>query len=259
MTELPRDRYGNPLVTMPDGTKHTYTRASQVGDVLDDKTALQIWGERMVVKGIATSEHVRTLVSLADAADDKALGAIARKAKDAAGAWTASDLGTAIHRLTERLDIGEITLDQVDERFHPSLTAYRRTLDENGLTPIEVERVVVADEIKVAGTLDRLLRTRHGDVVVADIKTGKQVFPPSKGIACQLAAYAHSVFYDPETATRTPIEGIRTDVAIVIHLPATADTCTLYRVDTNRGYELCRLALEVRKARNEKLIKPLVA
>jgi hypothetical protein len=256
--ELPRDRYGNPLITLPDGTTETYVRASNVGDALDDKSAIQVWGERMVVKGIASSDHVRTLVSLADVTDDKALGAIARKAKDAAGAWTASDLGTAIHRLTERLDLGEITMDDVDDRFRPSLTAYRRALDEHGLTPIEVERIVVADEIKVAGTLDRLLRTRHGDVVVADIKTGKAVYPPSKGIACQLAAYAHSVFYDPATATRTPIDGLRTDAAIVIHLPASGDSCTLWRVDTERGYELCRLAIQVRDARKEKLLKPLV-
>jgi hypothetical protein len=259
VTELPRDRYGNPLITLPDGTTKTYVRASNVGDALDDKSALQVWGERMVVKGIASSDHVRTLISLADVSDDKALGAIARKAKDAAGAWTASDLGTAIHRLTERLDLGEITLDDVDTRFHPSLTAYRRTLDDHGLTPIAVERVVVADDIKVAGTLDRLVRTRNGDVVVADIKTGKAVYPPSKGIACQLAAYAHSVFYDPETAARTPIDGLRHDAAIVIHLPANGDSCTLWRVDTERGYELCKLAIQVRDARKEKLLKPLVA
>ena len=110
----------------------------------------------------------------------------------------------------------------------------------------------------MAGTLDRLVRTRNGDVVVADIKTGKQVFAPSKSIACQLAAYAHSVFYDPETAVRTPIEGLRHDAAIVIHLPANGDTCTLWRVDAARGYELCRLAIEVRQARKEKLLKPLL-
>jgi hypothetical protein len=44
----------------------------------------------------------------------------------------------------------------------------------------------------------------------------------------------------------------------VIHLPASGDSCTLWRVDTERGYELCRLAIQVRDARKEKLLKPLV-
>ena len=122
--ELPRDRYGRPLILQADGSTKPYTRASQVGDTLDDKSALQAWGERMVVKGVVESDHIRRLISLADISDDKGLGAIAKKAKDAAGAWSASDLGTAIHKMTERIDTGAMSINDVTPEFRPHITAY---------------------------------------------------------------------------------------------------------------------------------------
>jgi hypothetical protein len=257
--ELPRDRHGRPLILQPDGSTRPYTRASQVGDTLDDKTALTAWEGRMVVKGVAESEHIRRLISLADITDDKALGAIARKAKDAAGAWSASDLGTAIHKVTERLDTGDITINDVTPEFRPHIVAYQDALARVGFTPVLVEAIVVNDELEIAGTLDRVYETPAGDRVVGDLKTGKQIFLPSKSIGCQLAAYAHSVLYDPETGERTPIEGLRTDTAYVVHLPANGSGCSLYEVDTRRGFELARLAQTVRRIRNERLIRPIAS
>ena len=257
--ELPRDRYGRPVITMPDGSTRTYVRASQLGEVLDDKTNLNAWSDRMLMSGIRQSEHVQRLLQLADPTDNRAMASIARKAKDAAGAWHASDLGTAIHRLAERLDLGEITIDDVDEQFRPSMIAYQQTLAAHGFVPKLVEQIVVCDAIETAGTLDRVFTTPAGDAVIGDIKTGKQVFLPSKSIACQLAAYAHAVMYDPETGERTPIDGLRTDIAYVVHLPANGSSCTLYEVDTSRGYQLAMIAQEVRRVRNERLIRPLAS
>jgi len=256
--ELPRDRYGRPLIIQPDGSTKAYTRASQVGDTLDDKTALNAWNDRMLLKGVRESEHIRRLISLADVTDDKALNSIARKAKDAGGAWSASDLGTAIHRLTERVDTGAITIDDVDSESRPVIDAYLATLADNGLVPHLVEQIVVCDQLEVAGTLDRVYLTAAGDRIVGDIKTGRQVFLPSKSIACQLASYAHAVMYDPETGERTPLD-VRTDFALVVHLPANGMTCSLYQVDTRRGYQLAELAQAVRHVRNERLIRPLAS
>lgn len=259
MTDLPRDRNGNPLIRLVDGTIATYTRASQFGDVLDDRGGLQAWGEGMVVRGFAISSHIRSLVDLADPDDAKSLRAIARKAKEIAGASTASDLGSAIHRSLERIDLGHTTIDTVEGRFRPLVDTYIDTLDQHGLTIVDAERLVVCDEVEAAGTLDRLVRTRTGDVVVADLKTGKSIFPTSKTVACQLSIYAHASAYDPTTGGRTAFEGLRQDVALVIHLPANGQGCTIYTVDTERGFEMCHLAREVRKARKEELITRLVA
>lgn len=257
--ELPRDRYGRPLILQADGSTKPYTRASQVGDTLDDKSALQAWGERMVVKGVVESDHIRRLISLADISDDKGLGAIAKKAKDAAGAWSASDLGTAIHKMTERIDTGAMSIDDVTPEFRPHITAYLAALDAYGLRPVLVEATVVDDALEIAGTLDRVYECRDGRRVIGDLKTGRQIFLPSKSIGCQLAAYAHSVLYNPETGERTPIDGLRTDIAYVVHLPANGSGCSLFEVDTHRGYELARLAQTVRSIRNERLIRPLAS
>lgn len=257
--ELPRDRYGRPLILQADGSTKPYTRASQVGDTLDDKSALQAWGERMVVKGVVESDHVRRLISLADISDDKGLGAIARKAKDAAGAWSASDLGTAIHKMTERIDTGAMSVDDVTPEFRPHITAYLAARDAYGLRPVLVEATVVDDGLEIAGTADRIYECRDGRRIVGDLKTGKSIFLPSKSIGCQLAAYAHSRLYDPETGERTDIEGLRTDIAYVIHLPANGSGCTLFEVDVTRGYELCGLAQTVRRVRTERIIRPLAS
>ena len=118
---------------------------------------------------------------------------------------------------------------------------------------------MVDDALQIAGTLDRVYECRDGRRIIGDLKTGKSVFLPSKSIGCQLAAYAHSVLYNPETGERTLIDGLRTDIAYVVHLPANGSGCSLFEVDTHRGYELARLAQTVRSIRNERLIRPLAS
>jgi hypothetical protein len=43
-TEIPRDRWGRPLIEPPDGGKPIgYTRVSTLAKALDDKTSLMDW------------------------------------------------------------------------------------------------------------------------------------------------------------------------------------------------------------------------
>ena len=256
--ELPRDRYGNPLIVLPNGETATYTRASQVGDVLDEKAGITNWSERMIVAGIGASPELQTLVSLVDRDDTKALTALAKRAKSAAGAWTASDLGTALHSVTERLDTGRITIDDIGSAFRPVVESYRKALDRLGLTVVAAEELVVFDELRIAGTLDRLVRDRDGVVRVADLKTGRAIYPTSKSITCQVSAYANSVRYDLD-GTRTPIDDLDTSTALIFHVPAIGGPCTVYEVDCVRGLELCRIAQDIRSIRKEKLIRPLAS
>ena len=52
--ELPRDRWGRPLIEPPDGGKaKPYTRVSTLAKTLDDKTALSKWLCRQTAIGLA--------------------------------------------------------------------------------------------------------------------------------------------------------------------------------------------------------------
>jgi hypothetical protein len=101
---------------------------------------------------------------------------------------------------------------------------------------------VVNDALQVAGTFDRVVAV--GDLrFIADLKTGGIDYAAAK-IAMQLAVYANSERYDPETGARSPL-AVNQERGLVIHLPAGEGQCSFHWADLKAGWEGVQLAAQV--------------
>jgi len=254
--EIPRDRYGRPLIVPPEGGKPIgYTRVSTLAKALDDKTALTKWKQRQVVIGLGARPD---LVAVAGAVkgDDRKLDEIVETAMTAAESERAANIGTALHALSEQVD-ADCAIDSLPMEFRADLSAYRHAME-----PIDIvatEMFVVTDEVQAAGTFDRLVRMPDGRVLVGDLKTGKHEPNYPHAAATQMAVYSRGHLYDPERGRvgHLPSLGIDQDHGLLIHLPAGTGTCALYLVDLNVGWSLAQTAVAVRNAFKSKPITPI--
>ena len=122
-TEIARDRYGRPMVVPPKGGKAiAYTRATTIANSLDDASALTAWKMRMAAIGLTSRPDLLLAIGVA-AEDNKLVNAYIEEAMDAAGASKAATIGTAIHALTEKLDLG-LELGPVPEQWMPDIKTY---------------------------------------------------------------------------------------------------------------------------------------
>lgn len=246
-TEIPRDRWGRPLVVPPEGGKPVpYTRVTTFIDVLDDKRALTNWMKRTVAVGL--SERPDLLLAVSAHRDDKEeLNRITEEALEAAKGRAAATTGTALHALAEQVDRG-LKLPALPESARRDVDAYRAATA--GMKMLLVEEFVVNDELRVGGTPDRIV-SFDGRYFIADIKTGDIKYGAGK-IAMQLALYSRSVLYDHRTKKRAPTPDVDQERGIIIHLPAGQGECTLHWVDLRKGWEGVGLAAKVRDWRKEK-------
>lgn len=245
-TDVPRDRYGRPMVLTPEGKRKAYTRCTTFVGVLEDTFNLAKWQQRMVALGLAARDDL--LLSVSAHSDDKGeLDKLCEAAKEAAAASSGATKGTALHRLCERLDSGEKV--EIPTVAKADVAAYQRATKAVRWT--HIERITVHDELEVAGTPDRIGIGPDGVARVYDIKTGSIEYGMGK-IAMQLAMYAHSQVYDPDLGTRTPL-AVDLERAVIIHLPAGEGLCALVEVDIAAGWEgvlLARLVRDWRKRKN---------
>jgi len=244
--EIPRDRYGRPLV-VPSGGKKTvaYTRATTIANSLDDPQALTAWKMRMAALGLTARPDL--LLAISAAQDDKlAINTYIEQAMEVAGANAKANIGTAIHAFTEKLDLGQ-DLGVVPENWLADVRAYESATSV--LEKLHIEQFCVLDKYKIAGTPDRLVRY-NGELFIADIKTGRIDHP--NNIAIQLAIYAHGLPYDIATATRGTWGDVNQEKAIIIHLPAGTGVCKLHFIDIEEGWKGLQFAMKVRKWRDKK-------
>jgi hypothetical protein len=205
-----------------------------------------------------------------------ALNSLAERAKTAAGAGERARHGTILHKYTEELDAGQRTLDKVPDLYRADAEAYVQALARYGYTPLPhlIERTTTVVDLAVMGTLDRVLRRDcDGTYVIGDVKSGSNALTyAEREIAAQLAGYEIGVNgvgvaeYSGEgnhldwTAWRwaplvdehgNPIR-VRTDFAVVMHVPFGSGECELYEVDLEQGrreLEACRLVRDRHKAK----------
>jgi hypothetical protein len=158
-------------------------------------------------------------------------------------------VGTALHRLCERMDSGE-DVGVVPGDWLPHLGAYAAATD--GWEWLHIERFMVNDGLKIGGTPDRVAKVPgHPRPVIADIKTGDVTFGVGK-MAMQLATYAHCQLYDLD-GTRTPLPAdLDQDLGLIIALDATRGTCEVLRIDIAAGWVAVQLATQVRAWRNHR-------
>lgn len=257
-TDIPRDRWGRPLITPADGGKPIpYTRVSTLAKALDDKTALTQWRCRQTAIGLATRPDLVTKAK-AVGDDKRALNEVVEEALTAAQSDRAANVGTALHAFTERIDKGEDPEQLVPhtDPLYLDLVAYREATAHLSMEAAEL--FVVCDELQAAGSFDRLVSVPGVGLIVADVKTGQAEPDYPHGVAQQIAIYAHGSLYDPEQGRIASLAdlGVRTDVGMLIHLPSERGKCDLYLIDLDHGWALAQTAVAVRSAYKT---KPLTA
>lgn len=272
-TELPRDRWGRPLITPPEGGEAVaYQRVTTFVGALEDTYHLGLWQLRMAVLGMADRSDLQLAALAISDPDDrnskKTLNDIAKQAKDAAAGSAKATIGTAIHSYTERIDKGE-PLGNVPAQYLADLDAYRTIT--TGLESLGIEGFCVNDGLRVGGSYDRIYaftaefldayaahygRRLHypgrdadgfmvvgagpevapGDAVIGDVKTGNVDLGIGK-ICMQLGTYANSVDYDHTVGSRTALVGNPSkDWAVVVHLPAGQGAARLVWADIRSGF-----------------------
>lgn len=263
--ELPRDRWGRPLITPPEGGDPVaYQRVTTFVGALEDTYHLGLWQQRMVALGMSQR---RDLVLAASAITDpsqqyakRTLNGIAKDAIGAAKGTAAATTGTALHSFSEFIDRGEPLPVNVPEEYVPDLEAYA-TLVRPMFTALAIEGFCVVDHLRVGGSYDRILsfnaegldayegkhgsrltypdgrEVEPGDAVIGDLKTGGIDFGIGK-IAMQLGVYANAQDYDHTLGSRSPLTGNPSrEWAVVIHLPAGTGQARLVWVDIAAGWE----------------------
>lgn len=256
MDEIQRDRWGRPLIEPPEGGKPVaYTRVSTLAKSLDKQEALTKWKQRMTAVGMSQRPDLLALVQATRDDDRKTLDDACEQALAAARSQAAANTGTALHSFTERIDQG-VPLEEIiaSDVIKADLAAYQQRMAN--LQILASELFIVQDEIRCAGTFDRLVEY-DGRVYVADIKTGQHEPNYPHGVAVQTAIYARGTGYHPtkkRTASLASI-GVNLDRAILIHLPAGQATCELYWLDIAAGWEMAQTATRVRAWHSTKPIE----
>ncbi len=261
--EPKRDRYGRYVIIPATGGKaKSYTRATTVAETLDDRYNLELWKMRQVAVGLARRPDILAGVATADADDKKAINALCQDAMSAADSGAAANMGTALHKVIERINTDEQHRDDVPEMFRHAAHAYCELLESHRVTVIAeaCERIHVLDAHGIAGMADCHV-TVDGRRYIADLKTGAGVDFGARGFAVQLAIYAMAeTLYDPGTETHTAMPEVDQDRALIIHLPAKGGDPALHWLDIGAGREALTHALWTRQWRkNKALLTPVAA
>ena len=261
MSEPRRDHWGRYMLRPPSGGKPVaHTRATTVAETLDDRYNLEKWQQRHVALGIAARDDLYALACSHTADDKGPLNKLCEQAIEASKASSRANVGTALHRLTERLDAGEQF--EVPDLWRADTDAYLAACEAHGIQtdPTMIERIAVieGESEPVAGTLDRVV-TWGGRRFIGDLKTGRDLSWSWRAIAVQLALYAHGAsLYNPETDEHEAMPEVDQERALVFHLPAGEGRCDVYTVDLVAGWEAAQQSLAVRAWRKRRdLATPL--
>lgn len=267
-----RDGYGRYKIPHPDrwhalpedqrqhAPDEPWTRATTFAKSISDTYVLDQWGNRMVAKGIALRPDLRALAAATPLTDRDTLNRIAEDAKQAAGSKVRANLGTAMHTFTESVDRGEEVNATPEEA--QDLRAYRSALADAGVVVLSdyIEMTVVEPTFNIAGTFDRIVQ-HNGELVIGDLKTGRDLSYGWGEIAVQLAIYArasHIYVWSKDGGHFVPMPKVSQTRALVFHLPVGEAECVVYEVDIQQGWEAADLCARVREWRKTKnLARPL--
>lgn len=264
--EVKRDRWGRYILSNPfTGNQRPHTRVTTFARTILDSYALSQWEKRMVAKGMSLRPDLVDVAHSLEVSGPKKeedkykLDKVVERAKDAAGGNTAAHRGTSIHSFSEKIDLGQIDIQDVPERQRPDLIAYQGCMQAKGLTiiPELLERIVCLPQYEVAGRLDKVVLESDGTPVIADVKSGQDLSHKNKKleIAIQLACYAHGIntsgVWNIKDQVWEPVPKVRTDYALVIHIPAGSGACEIFTIDLLEGWKAVQLCAEVRDRRND--------
>ena len=252
--EPPRDRWGRYLIPDPETGKPTgYTRATTFAKSVSDTFGLTKWMLRMGGIGLAQRQDLLLAIAATDPADSKTLDKIMEDAKDHAGAMAGATIGTALHTFTEQYDLGLNPV--VPAPWDADVAAYAEAISAAGIEILTeyVEQIVALPHLQVAGTLDRIVRLPDGRLVIADLKTGKDVSYAMGEISVQLALYAAAPYtFDPTTGELDAMPVVDQEIALVFHAPAGQGRCEVLEVDITAGRRMFETITTVRDWRKRR-------
>lgn len=262
------DQYGRYKLPHPEsGRLVSWTRATTFAKAAADTYLLNRWQERMAVKGLTIRRDLLALAGSTPLEDRKRLNEIVESAKEAAGAKSRANLGTALHGFTEIYDRGERdkAFALIPDELRADLVAYEKLIKRYSFEFIEIERRVIVPKYNVAGTFDRMgYKGLDGRPSIVDLKTGASLDFGMTEIAVQLALYANA----PSIWDGPPYPGrylaMPTDIdkqtAWVIHLPAGEGRAELHEVNIAVGWTFgAKLCADVRRWWKVKGLSRLVA
>jgi hypothetical protein len=179
-----------------DGTKMVGRGATTLIGNGVPKNALQYWAARLVAQ--TAVEDRDTWIPMVESGRERAAVEYLKESpfaeRDAA-----ARRGTEVHSLAEKLHAGE-EID-VPEELEGHVDSYIAFLEEWGVEPVVVEKMVVNRRHRYCGTFDSILTIDRWRIngrpatVLADIKTTRSgVFPEN---ALQLASYRYAETYLP--------------------------------------------------------------
>jgi len=281
-------RYTMPLLPGEQGTKsggnwvpRGLTSVTSLTSLLEDKTAVALWAEAMLLIGIGQSGALRMELLRAVSPlggnkvgklrespelqhvligsyfeQDKKDESLAGRAKEAAGWRDAAALGTARHAAWEQYgESGELPDDQ-DARAH--VLEIQLLLEEAGLVRVPElrERTVRNLEVKTAGRFDDILMSATtGKLYLADLKTSQRdQFFSMTSMDAQLAIYARSEWmltedcqgYEPGPRQL----GVDQERGIIMHVRADGGPGKLVTADLTSGWRGALLARELKELRS---------
>jgi hypothetical protein len=237
---------GAPLIINADGVNQRCSRPSNWGKELDDENALVNWKLDRAIEGTARDPALQAR-AVAVKTDDRATWKELREAAINAGRGSqAADIGTALHAMSERWEDPDDDFDP-GEPYVSHLKAYSAEIERLGLVSELTECKMVNDELRAAGTADRVYRLTkglitpdgevlpEGTLIIGDLKTGKRLDFSKAGYTVQMAVYAASQLYDVVEDKYLPTPDINQDWGILVHLPSNEPICEAFWVNLEHG------------------------
>ena len=247
-----------------------YTRCTSFVGVLEDKSTVEKWRLRVTLTGLRLDDSLITELTVTEPDERERLDEIAEQAFTAGDGYVKAQKGTDLHLLTEYVDKGwDLPASLTDfetgqERpvtlqDRADLAAWLRVKENLSWFSVAMECFVVQDDYEIGGTYDRLgmpspptnpcSECPDHTPMILDLKTGRIDYGAGK-MAQQLAVYANSRDYDPETGERSD-QDVCTHFGLVVHLPQGTGEATVHVVDLVAGWADVKLSDQVRNHRRE--------
>ncbi len=191
----------------------TYPGVTSILKVLDKSDALMAWAARQTAEAaIAQLDNLQSLIaSVGTEGTIRALTSRSEWKRD-----EAAQLGTEVHALAEQVIHGR-TVEDLAERGEATIgrvKAYVDWIATCGWKPRLTEAMIVHPLGRYGGTFDLLAYDADGRTVLADIKTGRNVY---REAVLQMAAYGMAVLVQPN-GSQTTYPMVEIDRYVILHV-----------------------------------------
>lgn len=257
---------------------------TSVAKIPEDDFNIVRWRSQRMAYGLAMRPTLLEAIA-AHHSDDEKLNDLIEQAITAGGGSDAAEWGTAVHRVTERIDG---TLELLETPLVKDVRdKWLGLLEAAGLqiVPDLRERVVVYPQQLICGKFDVMALVLSGGavarahpelvgrLVTCDLKTGKSAIKYPHSTAVQLALYSHAPLLagqwpelSGETSSFTNMAdlGLYPDLGFVVFIPPPESELRagVYEVDLAIGWraveEICWPAIKWRKVKADRLRHQIV-